>query len=78
MIVFHRFNVCLYIYIIYIFLCHLCEYTLYTYSVVMEVASFWVGLGQLTAVVCNRMCTGALQITRKKLLVAYVETGTNS
>ena len=49
--------------------------------VVNEVALFR-RLGQLMGMVHNRKRTRALQISRKKkerkLLVAYVETGTNS
>ena len=48
--------------------------------VVMEVASFR-GLSQLMGMARNRTRTRALQTSRKKerkLLVAYVETGTNT
>ena len=53
---------------IYIFLCHLCEYVLYTVYVVKEVASFREAraLGQLMGVAPNRMRPRALQ-TRKEI-----------
>ena len=69
----------LFIYLfIFIFLCLLTR--VYIVYVVKEVASFQ-GLGQLMGVVRNRTRARALQTSRKKerkMLVVYVETGTNS
>ena len=41
-----------------------------------EVMSFWWALS-INGMMRNRMCTQAIQ-TSKKLLIAHIETGTNS